>query len=146
MAAQALVRALGAGRCLGATPTTFCRVLANGYAKKAAVKAKGKGFSKEEMKGLEVCKDPMLLTTHTMGGNFHRQGPEVAPKDGSEHPDWLFQMHLRPPKKLEKLDPETPQDWRLLRKHNTWCHNKLSKSKKFWGITKKKTNQVWLSM
>uniref|UniRef100_A0A8C0JEG2 Uncharacterized protein n=1 Tax=Chelonoidis abingdonii TaxID=106734 RepID=A0A8C0JEG2_CHEAB len=87
-------------------------------AKKAAVMAKGKWFSKEEMKGLEMYKDPMLLTTHTMGLNFHRQGPEVAPKDA-------------PLKKLEKLDPETPQYWRLLWKHNTWCHSKLSKSKKF---------------
>ncbi|XP_044860011.1 39S ribosomal protein L54, mitochondrial-like [Mauremys mutica] len=131
LAAQALVQALGDGRCLGAVPTTFCRMLANGYAKKATVKAKGKRFSKEEMRGLDMCKDPKLLTMHTMGVNFHRQGPEVALKDGSEYPDWLFQMHLSPPKKLEKLDSETPQYWRLLRKHNTSCHNKLSKSKEF---------------
>ncbi|KAG6934769.1 mitochondrial ribosomal protein L54, partial [Chelydra serpentina] len=124
MAARALVRALAAR-------APFCRVLANGYAKKAVVKAKGKGFSKEEMKGPEVCKDPVLLTTHAIGVNFYRQGPEVALKDDSEYPDWLFQMHLGPPKALEELDPETPQYWRRLRKLNTWRRNKLSKSKKF---------------
>ncbi|XP_034639883.1 39S ribosomal protein L54, mitochondrial [Trachemys scripta elegans] len=83
------------------------------------------------VKGPEVCKDPVLLTTHAMGVNFYRQGPEVALKDDSEYPDWLFQMHLGPPKTLEELDPETPQYWRLLRKHNTWRRNKLNKNKKF---------------
>ncbi|CAM4507319.1 unnamed protein product [Lepidochelys olivacea] len=40
-------------------------------------------------------------------------------------------VHLSPSKKLEELDPEMPQYWRLLRKHNIWCRNNLSKSKKF---------------
>ncbi|EMP33525.1 39S ribosomal protein L54 [Chelonia mydas] len=86
----------------------------------SAVKANGEGFSKEELKAPEVCKDPVLLTTHAMGVNFYRQGPEEALKDDSEYPDWLFQMHLGPSKTLEELDPETPQYWRVLRKHNTW--------------------------
>ncbi|CAM2109317.1 unnamed protein product [Caretta caretta] len=54
-----------------------------------------------------------------MGVNFYRQCLEEALKDDSEYPDWLFQMHLGPPKTLEELDPETPQYWRVLWKHNT---------------------------
>lgn len=43
----------------------------------------------------------------------------------------LFQMNVGPPKKLEELDPETREYWRLLRKHNIWRHNRLSKNQKF---------------
>lgn len=43
----------------------------------------------------------------------------------------LFQMNVGPPKKLEELDPETREYWRLLRKHNIWRHNRLSKNRKF---------------
>ncbi|CAM4507184.1 unnamed protein product [Lepidochelys olivacea] len=62
-----------------------------------------------------------------IGVNFYRQGPEMVPKADSKYPDWLFQVHLSPSKKLEELDPEMPQYWRLLRKHNIWCRNNLSK-------------------
>ena len=43
----------------------------------------------------------------------------------------LFQMNVGPPKKLEELDPETREYWRLLRKHYIWRHNRLSKNQKF---------------
>lgn len=43
----------------------------------------------------------------------------------------LFEMNVGPPKKLEELDPETREYWRLLRKHNIWRHNRLSKNRKF---------------
>lgn len=47
------------------------------------------------------------------------------------YPIRLFQMNVGPPKKLEELDPETWEYWRLLRKHNMWRHNRLSKNRKF---------------
>lgn len=39
-------------------------------------------------------------------------------------------MNLDPPKKLEELEPESREYWRLLRKQNIWRHNRLSKNKK----------------
>lgn len=45
-------------------------------------------------------------------------------------PPRLFQMNLGPPKKLEELEPESREYWRLLRKQNIWRHNRLSKNKK----------------
>lgn len=42
----------------------------------------------------------------------------------------LFQVNLGPPQKLEDLEPESREYWRLLRKQNIWRHNRLSKNKK----------------
>lgn len=52
--------------------------------------------------------------------------PDSCPRHGR-----LFQMNVGPPKKLEELDPETREYWRLLRKHNIWRHNRLSKNRQF---------------
>lgn len=51
--------------------------------------------------------------------------------DSCPSPIRLFQVNVGPPKKLEELDPETWEHWRLLRKHNMWRHNRVSKNKKF---------------
>ncbi|NXU32132.1 RM54 protein, partial [Thalassarche chlororhynchos] len=94
------------------------------------VKSKGKNLPKEGLKGPEVCTDPAMLTTYAMGVNYFKDGPEVALKPDSEYPDWLFKIHLGPPKKLEELDPDSIEYWRRLRKYNTWQRNRLKKGKK----------------
>lgn len=91
----------------------------------------GKGtVATEALKDPEVCTDPTRLATHAMGANIYKEGPDVALKPDSEYPEWLFQMNLGPPKKLEELEPESREYWRLLRKLNIWRHNRLSKNKK----------------
>ncbi|XP_057628668.1 39S ribosomal protein L54, mitochondrial-like [Chionomys nivalis] len=103
------------------------------YAKKPVMKgskgAKG-SVATEALKDPEVCTDPARLTTHAMGVNIYKEGQDVALKPDSEYPEWLFQMNLGPPKKLEELEPESREYWRLLRKQNIWRHNRLSKNKK----------------
>ncbi|XP_028718788.1 39S ribosomal protein L54, mitochondrial [Peromyscus leucopus] len=103
------------------------------YAKKPVMKgtkgAKG-SVAPEALKDPEVCTDPVQLTTHAMGVNIYKEGQDVVLKPDSEYPEWLFQMNLGPPKKLEELEPESREYWRLLRKLNIWRHNRLSRNKK----------------
>ncbi|KAM6216693.1 large ribosomal subunit protein mL54 [Rhynchocyon petersi] len=115
-------------------PSASGRFLVRDYAKRPVMKG-GKGGKgsviTEALKDPEVCTDPTRLTTHAMGVNIYKEGPDVVLKPDSEYPEWLFQMNVGPPKTLEELDPESREYWRLLRKHNIWRHNRLSKNKKF---------------
>ncbi|XP_041913468.1 39S ribosomal protein L54, mitochondrial [Alosa sapidissima] len=111
-----------------------CSVLSvsqtRGYAKKVAAKGKGKGMVKEVLKGPEVCKDPIKLTTHAVGVNVFKQGEDPPLKAREEYPEWLFQLNLGPPKKLPELDPDSRQYWKILRKEHMWRFNRLHKGKK----------------
>ncbi|MBN3309750.1 RM54 protein, partial [Amia calva] len=93
-------------------------------------KGKGKGMAKESLKGPEVCKDPVKLTSHAMGVNIYKTGQDPPLKAPQEYPDWLFQLDLGPPKKLTELDPESHSYWKLLRKEHMWRFNRLHKGKK----------------
>ncbi|KAF7667096.1 hypothetical protein LDENG_00076500 [Lucifuga dentata] len=101
-----------------------------GYAKKVAAKVKGKGMVKEELKGPEVCKDPVRLTSYAVGVNIMKHGEDPKLKAPEEYPEWLFQLNLGEPKKLHELDPDNWKYWKRLRKENIWRFNKLHKGKK----------------
>uniref|UniRef100_A0A8C2VB72 Large ribosomal subunit protein mL54 n=1 Tax=Chinchilla lanigera TaxID=34839 RepID=A0A8C2VB72_CHILA len=107
------------------------RFLVRAYAKKPVVKGAKGGVVGEALKDPDVCTDPVRLTTHAMGVNIYKEGQDVVLKPDAEYPDWLFQMNVGPPKKLEELDPDTREYWRLLRKHNIWRENRLNKNRKF---------------
>ncbi|MXQ83845.1 hypothetical protein E5288_WYG002493 [Bos mutus] len=121
-------------------PAGSVRLHVRDYAKRPVFKggkgAKGAAVG-ETLKDPEVCTDPVQLTTHAMGVNIYKEGQDVPACRGlqGEFCSWLceqlFQMNVGPPKKLEELDPETREYWRLLRKHNIWRHNRLSKNQKF---------------
>ncbi|KAM3854377.1 large ribosomal subunit protein mL54 [Vipera latastei] len=123
---------LRAAVCSSLSSLSWSRLMVRNYsAKKTAVKGKVRGLSKEELKGPEICKDPVKLVTHAMGVNIYKEGTDVVLKPDSEYPEWLFNMDLGPPKKLEELDPDTIQYWRRLRKENTKLGKKYWKTKPF---------------
>ncbi|XP_015249920.1 PREDICTED: 39S ribosomal protein L54, mitochondrial [Cyprinodon variegatus] len=119
----------GAGAFLCRT-NTFNTTQICGYAKKVASKGKGKGMMKEELKGPEVCKDPVRLTSYAVGVNIYKQGEDPKLKPPEEYPEWLFQLDLGKAKKLHELEPDTWEYWKRLRKENIWRYNRLHKGKK----------------
>lgn len=54
----------------------------------AAAKAKSKGMMKEELKGPEVCKDPVRLTSYAVGVNIFKQGEDPQLKPPEQYPEW----------------------------------------------------------
>ncbi|XP_017262617.1 39S ribosomal protein L54, mitochondrial [Kryptolebias marmoratus] len=110
----------------------FYKTQTCGVSKKVAgAKTKGKGMIKEELKGPEVCKDPVRLTTHAVGVNIFKQGEDPKLKPAEEYPEWLFQLNLGKIQQLHELKPDTWEYWKRLRKENIWRHNRLHKGKTF---------------
>lgn len=58
------------------------------------VKGKGKAVAKDVLKGPEVCKDPVKLTSYAVGANIFKQGedPQLKPKE--EYPAWYGNVNL----------------------------------------------------
>ncbi|XP_034035649.1 39S ribosomal protein L54, mitochondrial [Thalassophryne amazonica] len=106
------------------------RIQTCGYAKKVAFKGKGKSVVQEELKGPEVCKDPIKLTTYAVGVNFFKQGEDPKLKPREEYPEWLYDLNLGNPKKLHELEPNSWEYFKRLRKENIWRSNRLRKGKK----------------
>ncbi|XP_061681957.1 large ribosomal subunit protein mL54 [Syngnathoides biaculeatus] len=86
---------------------------------------------KDELKGPEVCKDPVRLTSYAVGTNIYKQGEDTKLKPVEEYPEWLFQLNLDSAYKLHELEEESWAYWKRLRKESIWRHNKLHKGKKF---------------
>lgn len=51
-------------------------------------------------------------------------------KPESEYPDWLWEIHIGPKKKLEELDPNSKEYWRRVRKMSLNQNNRLEKTKR----------------
>ncbi|XP_061883437.1 large ribosomal subunit protein mL54 [Entelurus aequoreus] len=107
------------------------KLQACGYAKKVVAKGKGKGLVKDELKGPEVCNDPVRLTTYAVGANIYKQGEDPKLKPHEEYPEWLFHINLGPACQLHQLEEDTWEYWKRLRKENIWRQNRLRKGKKF---------------
>lgn len=43
---------------------------------------------KEEVKGPEVCKDPIRLTSYAVGANILKQGEDPQLKPNDQYPEW----------------------------------------------------------
>eukprot|EP00063_Salmo_salar_P096860 XP_014071695.1 PREDICTED: 39S ribosomal protein L54, mitochondrial-like isoform X2 [Salmo salar] len=109
-------------KCLATnTPVWFCmsnllyKTPTCGYAKKVE---KGKCIVKDVLKGPELCKDPVKLTSHAVGVNILKQGDDPALKPHKEYPEWLFQLQLGPLKNIHKLEPDSREYWKVLRKEH----------------------------
>eukprot|EP00063_Salmo_salar_P096862 XP_014071697.1 PREDICTED: 39S ribosomal protein L54, mitochondrial-like isoform X3 [Salmo salar] len=79
---------------------------------------KGKCIVKDVLKGPELCKDPVKLTSHAVGVNILKQGDDPALKPHKEYPEWLFQLQLGPLKNIHKLEPDSREYWKVLRKEH----------------------------
>lgn len=108
---------------------------------------------------LYIERDPQKLVNYVCGSNIYNEGEdvkvnfetnkkyllhndqlnslihfifrfEIKIKDESEYPEWLWDIHVGPPKKLDELDPNTKEYWRRLRKESLRQNNRLAKQKR----------------
>ncbi|XP_046436430.1 39S ribosomal protein L54, mitochondrial [Neodiprion fabricii] len=108
-----------------------------GYAKADAGGMFGKGKKKLklsqplERKVLPVETDPEKLVKFVCGSNIMKEGQDIEIKPDSEYPDWLWDIHIGPPLKLEELDPDTKKYWRRVKKAAMRRTNLMAKLKPF---------------
>ncbi|KAJ8029054.1 39S ribosomal protein L54, mitochondrial [Holothuria leucospilota] len=98
------------------------------YAKKTG---KAQPVSQVEEEVEEVNKNPQDLVKYCVGSNYFIEGKDIELKPDSEYPDWLWDLHIGPPKQLEELETNTIQYWRKLRKLNIKRNNRIAKLEKF---------------
>lgn len=77
---------------------------------------------------LPVETDAKKLVSFVCGSNILKEGGEdVKIKPDSEYPEWLWNIRIGPPPKLEELDKNTKAYWRKLRKRELRRNNLRSK-------------------
>lgn len=108
-------------------PSAFPAAAANAVKKKKL----GKLGPIAEKIVLPVETDAHRLVNYVCGSNIYQKGEDVQLRPESEYPDWLWNIRVGPPAKLEELDPETKQYWRKLRGMALKRNNTLAKLKKF---------------
>ena len=84
-----------------------------------------------EKKLLPVETDPERLVNYCCGSNIYVEGEDVKLKPDNEYPDWLWELNIGPPPKLEDLDPTTKKYWQKVRDMNIRRNNRLKSMRKF---------------
>ncbi|XP_055320886.1 39S ribosomal protein L54, mitochondrial [Sitodiplosis mosellana] len=114
-----------------------CLLLSRNYAKPAkktaaaATKTKvGKAGPIVDKITFPAEKDTNKLVNYVCGSNIYTEGEDIKLKPESEYPDWLWEIHTGPPKKLEELDPNTKAYWRRVRKMTCRQNNRLETTKR----------------
>ncbi|XP_071808741.1 large ribosomal subunit protein mL54-like [Asterias amurensis] len=102
------------------------KIQAATFAKKA-----GRGRSVEPKELMEVNTDAEYLVSHCSGSNYFKEGQDVKLGPDEDYPDWLWDLHIGPPLKLEEMSQDSPQYWRKLREMHMKRNNRLAKVKKF---------------
>lgn len=96
------------------------------YAKKIAAAASAGSLTLQpQKKRLPVETDPVKLTTYCCGSNIYKEGEDVRLGEDSEYPDWLWDLKLDGPPRLQDLDPSTAEYWERLHYEALLHQNKL---------------------
>ncbi|KAJ9594907.1 hypothetical protein L9F63_013798 [Diploptera punctata] len=84
-----------------------------------------------EKKIIPVETDPHKLVNYVCGSNLLREGEDIKLKPDSEYPDWLWTLRTGKVLPLNKLEYNSKEYWRRIRKMGMRRNNQLSKLKKF---------------
>ena len=91
----------------------------------------GRGRSVEPKELMQVNTDAEYLVSHCSGSNYFKEGQDIKLGPDEDYPDWLWDLHIGPPLKLEEMSQDSPQYWRKLREMHMKRNNRLAKVKKF---------------
>ena len=81
-------------------------------------KGKDKSAASSAKVKLEVETDPHKLVNFVCGSNIMETGEDIQLKPDSEYPDWLWDIHTGPPKKITDMEPGSKEYLEALKKIN----------------------------